>query len=572
MDIIKTGIEITKTIRNVQRLKEIVLVFARHGFDEFISLGVTSKIPNFVLPRSKRGIKKELEEEKEKDWYQVIGHRLRLCFEELGPAFIKFGQLLSSREDLFDPSFVKEMRPLRDKVRPIPFESIKESIEQSLGKSIDEIFQEIEPEPIGTASIGVVFKGQLKNGEDVVIKVRRPGIEKEIQTDFAILSFIVSQMERVSEEIKYLGLSRVINDFAVGLQSELNFNIEALNCERLTDNIKKHDTKKLFHLPKVYKDYTRENILVLERLKGIPFSENDRIISQKEDLSPKVEQGMRIFIKTFLQDGFFHADLHGGNFFYLDNKKIGLIDFGLMGTLSKKGRKNFIAILYAIITHNHENLVYEFLDVADYESIPDIDKLISDVRTTLAPYVGLTVQQVDFTQVFQSILATLRTHRIYLPREWFIVFRALMTLDGVGRDLQIDLDLFKILNEDLQGIITETISKDELIEEAIWLGRDALSSARVLPRHLKWFVREWAKKGYAFEVIHRGHEEEARGVINSIVFLGLMLLTSVFVISGVLSMGNKNVVHWQEISLLSWIFWSLAGLSLFRAYTLMRKL
>ena len=182
MDLIKTGIGISKTIRNVSRLREIVLVFAKHGFDEFISLGITSKIPNFVLPRSKRGIKEELDLETEKDWPKVLGYRLRLCFEELGPAFIKFGQILSSREDLFDSSFIDEMKLLRDKVKSVPFSEVESQIEMSLGKPISKVFKSIDPTAIGTASIGVVFKGELLDGRQVVLKVKRPEIEKMMES------------------------------------------------------------------------------------------------------------------------------------------------------------------------------------------------------------------------------------------------------------------------------------------------------------------------------------------------------------------------------------------------------
>ena len=227
MDLIKTGIGITKTIRNVGRLKEIATIFGRHGFDEFIALGLGSKLPGFVLPKSKTRIKEELEKRSEKDWGGVIGYRLRLAFQELGPAFIKFGQLLSSREDIFDQSFINEMKILRDKVKPVPYETVKPIIERELGKPIDEIFQSIDPTPLGTASIGCVYKAVLKDGTDVVVKVKRPGIDRMIETDFAILLFMSGQIEKVSEEIKYLGLSRIIHDFGMTLQNELNFNVEA---------------------------------------------------------------------------------------------------------------------------------------------------------------------------------------------------------------------------------------------------------------------------------------------------------------------------------------------------------
>jgi ubiquinone biosynthesis protein len=378
--------------------------------------------------------------------------------------------------------------------------------------------------------------------------------------------FLAIQAERVSSELRYLGVSRVLNDFAFTLQRELNFNIEALNCERLKKNLEKHDSKELYHIPKIYKEYSSESILVIEELKGIPFSSHELILEKRDEIIPKLEYGVQLFLKTFLKDGFFHADLHGGNFFYLQDGvrdgQIGLIDFGLMGSLSKTGRHHFIAIIYALLTYNYENLVYEFLDVAEYDTIPDIDGLIRDVREGMSSFVGLSVKQTNFADLLGVVLNTLKKHQIYLPREWYIVFRALITLDGVGKDLGIDLNIFGILETDINDIVQSTFNKEELIEEAAWAARDLTSSFRVLPRHIKWFLRDFAKKGYAIEIKNTGYENELTSLSSSLVFLGFSLLAGVFIFSGIFIIGTKDIHNWSEIPTMSWIFWSL-GLILF---------
>lgn len=562
MDLIKAGIGLSKTIRNVGRLQEIVMVFARHGFDEFITKNTTNKIPNFVLPKSKKTITEELANKSEKDWNQVLGFRLRKCFEELGPAFIKFGQLLSSRDDLFHPSFLEEMRMLRDKVKPVGFEDVRNSIEQAFGKKVEDAFLSFEKEAIGTASIGVVFRAVLKDNTPVVVKVRRPGIEKEIETDFSILMFLANQAERVSKELKYLGISRIVNDFGLTLQRELNFHVEALNCERLKRNIERHDEQKIYYIPKVFKEYSTEDVLVIEELIGIPFSNNEAILSKKAEIIPKMEYGVRLFLKTFLKDGFFHADLHGGNFFYLEDGRIGLIDFGLMGSLSKSGRHHFIAIIYAILSYNYENLVYEFLDVAEYETVPDTEDLIRDVREALSPFVGLSVKQTNFSDLLAVVLGTLKKHQIYLPREWYIIFRALITLDGVGKQLGIDLNIFGILEGDIEEIIQSTFSKEELLEEGMWVARDLTSTMRVLPRHIKWFLRDFAKKGYSIHVRNTGYEKEFSAVVGAMAFLGFSLVASVMFFAGIFIIGTKDVAHWSQIPTGSWVLWSV-GVILF---------
>ena len=570
MDLLKTSIRISKTIRNVSRLREIVMILAKNGFAEFISLGIIKKIPNFVLPRTTKSIEEEVSERKDQDWNRVVGLRLRKSFEELGPAFIKFGQLLSTREDIFDLAFIKEMKKLRDNVFPVPFKEVKKVIEEGLGADIDDIFQSIDPEPIGTASIGVVFKGTLKNGKDVVVKVRRPGVEKMIEVDFSIVKMLIAQAEKISEDIKFLGISRVVDGFAMSLRPELNFNIEALNCQRFAKVLQNYDSSKVYVVPKIYTEYTRENILVMEFLDGIPFTDVERISERIDIIKPRLAKGISVFMKTFLSEGFFHADLHGGNFFLMKNDKIGLIDFGLMGRLGKKGRQNFVAIIYSLLTFNYENLIYEFLEVAEYEKIPDMDKMILKTREVLNPYIGLTTRQINYDMVLRNIFEILKNNRVYLPREWFIVFRAMTTLDGVNRSLGLDFDLYSIMEKDINEIIKDNINKDEMIEEGIWLARDLLGSARALPRHLKWFVREWAKQGYAFDLNLRGHEKHLDSISGSLIFLAYALLASVFVISGTLLVSSFEVTQFGDIPTLCWIFWGMGLITLLRGFRIQR--
>ena len=228
-----------------------------------------------------------------------------------------------------------------------------------------------------------------------------------------------------------------------------------------------------------------------------------------------------------------------------------------MGTLSKRSRQNFIAIIYALVNYNFENLIYEFLDVADYGNIPDVDGLIQDVKAGLGPFVGLTAQQTDFSLVLQIVLKTLREHDLYLPRDWFVVFRALMTLDGTGRSLGIDIDVYSVLAEDIGELIEKALSKEDLMEEAIWTGRDFLTSMRILPRHLKWFFKEWSKRSYGIEIIHKGHETPILQLTLAIQFIGYIFLSDIFTLSGVLLVEDLSVLLYSSVPVICWVFWAL---------------
>lgn len=558
MGIITTGYKITQTIKNINRLREIVTIFARHGFDEFIPQGVIRLIPGFVLPKAtKKKIKEELEKLDESSWAEIIGLRLRLCFEELGPAFIKFGQLFSSREDLFDDGFINQMKLLRDQVSPLGFEKVKAQVELSLGKKIEEVFSSVDINPIGTASIGLVYKAKLLSGEDVVLKVRRPGITDVIATDLSILLFMAKMAEKVEGEIRYLGVSRVLEDFSVSLQNEFNFNIEALNCGKIKKIISKYPNHEIFYIPHIFQEYTTVDLLVMELVEGIPFSDNLEIKKHLDILAPKLDISVRMFVKTFLTDGTFHADLHGGNFFFTKDEKIALIDFGLIGNLSRNARQNLAAIIYSLINNNYETLVNEFLDVAHYENIPNVEKLVQDMRSALAPYVGLTVKQTNFTLLLRQILKTLREHQIYLPNDWFIVFRALITLDGVGKSLGLDFDIFSFLQEDIEEIIQSNFEKKYFLEEALWLGKDVLNSSRLIPRHLRWFLKTWSKNDYAFEMKHNGLEKAFDKMSNAIIFLGFSLFSCILFMTGIQFVSHDILVNldFANIPKVTYLLW-----------------
>ena len=569
MNIIKRSLGITKTIKNMTRFREIMSVFAQNGLDEFIiQSGLHKVIPHFVLPRIR--IESSIKKMGGDSWASVIGHRLRKSFEELGPSFIKFGQLLSTREDLFPPEFIEQMAYLRDQAKGIPFDDALRAIDNSLGQNHDEVFQSIDSRPIGTASIGLVYRAKLKKGDDVVIKVRRPKIQKIIPMDLTIMEFIAERLEKVSEEIKYLGVSRVIKEFGNSLQNELDFNLEALNCKRLKQSLSLLDENKLFYIPNIYEDFTCQDLLVMEELKGTPFRDSENINKELSEIQRKLTDGLDIFIKTLLADGFFHADLHAGNFFSLKNGQIGIIDFGLMGHLSKKSRTALIAILYSITTHNYENLTFELLDIADYDEVPDIDGLVKDMKDTLSSFVGLTAQQINLSLLLNKTVKALAKHKIYLPGEWFIVFRALITLDGVSRFLKMDIDIFCIIEKNLKSVSKEIFSKENLIEEGVLASRDLVTILRVLPRHVRYFMKEFAKKNYAFEIIHTGHERPLNHLRNAVIFFSYSLIASIFFISGVFLINHRSFGLWYEIPKLSWMFWGMGALFLLKGLRIIR--
>ena len=546
MDIIKTGVTVTKALRNMGRLREIVIVLVKHGLGEFVSLetlsDILAKIPGLVLPKSrKRGV-------------GALGKRLRQCCEELGPSFVKFGQLLSTREDIFEESFTRELAKLRERVRPIALAEVREAMEESLGRPLEEIFSSLEEEPLGTASIGSVYRGVLKNGDTVVVKVKRPGIDRIIETDFSIILFLIQRLEKVSEEMRYLGLSRIVEDFSESIHRELNFHIEKANSKRFRDNIKAHPGGESILIPKVYGEYSTDKILTMEYIEGPSLNTLAASGQGSKEVRALLDVGLGLFLGTFLRDGFFHADLHGGNIIFSEGK-LGIIDYGLMGTLTKSNRHSLVIIVYALAHGKFDALVHEFLDIAEYEDIPDVEALTDDVRRALSPILSLSTQEIDYTSLFKHSVACLKRHRVFLPGEWFIVFRSLVALDGLGRSLNYGVNIFERLEGNMEDFLLSCLSKEELLEDALWTGRDMLSAARSLPRHLKWFIRRWAKNGHILEIKHEHLGRHVQTLVHGLRFLGAIFLAGVFTLCGVLLFLESSLP-------LAWTFWFLALVSL----------
>jgi len=360
----------------------------------------------------------------------------------------------------------------------------------------------------------------------------------------------------------------MISDFFKSTHQELNFLIEAQNCERLRKNLELIDKDKYLVVPKVYKEYCTSELLVLEFLEGKPFNEFHSMDELGSDMVEKLDRSIELFTHTLLADGFFHADLHGGNFFVLNDRRIGIIDFGLMGTLSKKNRANLVSILYAVISYNFENLVYEFLDVAEYEKVPDHEELIRDIKDAISPYIGLNVKETNMTELVRGLIKTLSKHQLYLPREWFIIFRALMTLDGVGKSIGIDLNIFKVLEKDLPKLIGELLSRKNSQEELMWVAKDVVSSLRILPKHVKWFIKEISRNDYSFEFRVRGLDEFSKDISRSLFILGLSLLAAISILCGTVFVRNISVYQFSDIPPLTWVFWGGAAYFLLRIATL----
>lgn len=560
---------IVQSIRNVSRFREILSVFVKNGFEEFIYKSkLHERIPNFVFPAAKK--EQVLANSISTDqWWGTVGHRLRLSFEELGPAFIKFGQLLGTRDDFFTPAFTYEMRKLQDDVKGINWSEAKELIEKCWGKNHLEICEEISHDPIASASIASVFTATLKNGEKVVVKVKRKGIDQIIESDFQLMSVLVRTLENTSEQFRWMALSRTLEEFHRSIRTEINFTYELKNLERLRSNLNKVKGSEILVLPRPYAELSNESVFVMELLDGVPFSKLTPADVTK-DLQDKLLQCVQLFLHSMLKDGFFHADLHGGNFFFLKNGKIGVVDFGLVGTLSQKNKNTFMSILYNLTVGDFDRLVYELLDVAEYDKVPDYQELARDLEITLSPFLVLSASQIPSAEFMQNLVAILSKYRIFLPREWSIIFRALVTLDGVGRSLGIDIKVFEILDKSTKEFTSTLINKDQIVMESLWFLKDSLSSLRMWPRHINWFLKEFSKNNYSLDIKIENLSRDFTYAAKSVQFLGHIIASSSLLFLGLYFIEDRNT-NFHELPFMTAFFWIVALVLLVYAFWSLRN-
>jgi ubiquinone biosynthesis protein len=409
-------------MRDLPRLHEISVVFVRHGLGDLVRrLGVASVLERAgsVLQWGTGARSTHLEP----------AQRLRQAFEELGPTFIKLGQMLSAREDLLPPEWTTELAQLHSNVAPLPYDAIAATIERALGAAPSDVFLDIEREPSGSASIAQVHRARLPDGRPVVLKVRRPDIEAKVEADLRLLSQVAQLVERELPEARRYQPVRVVDEFRRSLTRELDLAAEARNIERFARHFK--DDPYIL-IPRVYPQWTSSLMNVQERIDGT--AGEDPAALERAGLDPKllVQRGADAVLKMILEDGFFHADPHPGNVIYLAGNRIAMIDFGMVGRLSPTRRYQIVDLLAGIARHDEQPMLEVLLDWAGDDAV-DEERLAADLSELVIDYADIALKDMRVGALIARITQLVRDHGIVMPADLTLMFKALITLEGLGR-------------------------------------------------------------------------------------------------------------------------------------------
>lgn len=483
---IRTGRQLGQAVKNVQRLRQIISVFAKHGFVDIVDRMNLGKF----LP-GRLGVYAESQADK------TIPERLRLAFEELGPTFVKFGQLLSTRTDLLPESYIDEFIHLQDHVQPLSFEVVRVLVENELNGKIENSYSNFNPEPLAAASIGQVHEAELLTGEKVVVKVQRPEIEKVIETDVSLLAFLANLLEKYVPESRIISPTVVVDEFFRTLSFELDFVVEANNMTKMAENAVSMPE---IVIPRVYKSLSTHKILTLEKLEGIRVNDLTALDAAGIDRKKVVEIGAQAFFRSVMIDGLFHGDLHGGNLFILPGNRIGIVDFGIVGRLSQKSRDQLANMVMSLLTEDYENLCYEYAELSTSGASIDFDGFQREVRNTLSPYMGLSLVDLNVGKVLIEATAIAAKFNVKVPGDWMIVFKAILTIEGMGRTLDPDFDLLSVGQELIKELVKNQYSVQRLTKEFMWVAKDLAALLKVLPRQVRWMFRKLNSNDFAFEI------------------------------------------------------------------------
>lgn len=417
-------------VRDLPRLHEITLVFIRHGLGDLVRrLGIASFLERtgamFHWGEVARGTQLETQQ------------RLRLAFEELGPTFIKLGQMLATREDLLPPEWTEELTRLHTSVAPVPFEEILPVIERALGRPPSEVFVDLEREPSGSASIAQVHRARLRDGREVVLKVRRPGIEAKIEADVRLLAHLARVIESEVPEARRYQPTRVVEEFRRSLMRELDLALEARNIERFARNFR--DEPHIL-IPQVFMLWTSSLMNVQEHIDGTCGEDHAAIERAGLDAKQLAHRGAEAVLKMILVDGFFQADPHPGNVIYLPGNRLALIDLGMVGRLSTTRRNQVIDLVSGIAHRDHEPILEVLLDWAGEDAI-DEELLAADVDELVTDFADLPLKDIQVGSLIAHLTAIVREHGIVLPADLTLMFKALITLEGSARKYDPDFRL-----------------------------------------------------------------------------------------------------------------------------------
>ncbi len=535
--------------RNLGRLSEIAQVAVRHGFGYFFHRHrLTDLLPWGAAVDGSDETASER------------GRRLREMLDELGPTFVKFGQLLSTRPDVVPPDIVTELRKLQDDVRPFPFDQVRVVIEAELDLTLEQAFTEFDPTPIAAASIGQVHSAVLPNDRRVAVKVQRPEAPRQIESDLALMyqaARLVKERVRAADFVDPQGL---VDEFSRAIRQELDYRLEARNADAFRHNFAGEEGVRI---PRVFWSYTTSKVLALEFLDGKQFAD-----LEPEQLSPDERRDLAhrmsdAWMTMIFRHGFFHGDPHPANILLLDSGELGLVDFGLVGKLTDDDMSKLTRLFIDAATENVDALPRRLAELGVRYPKEREEEFRSRLRELFDRYYGVRLSDLDQVQVIREAFQLIYAMNLHLPTRFVLLDKAIATLGAVGADLYPDFNVFEVAKPYARGLMVERFTPRRIAQRAQREARDLAGIARELPYQVSDILQEMRAGQIEIGFVHKGLDElmhrldvVANRLVVALVVAGGLLGSSLI---GIFAEGGPHLLGLNIVSVLGFLLSGLLG-------------
>jgi ubiquinone biosynthesis protein len=527
LSIRKIGV-IGRTYRNLNRYRQILGVLIKYGFGDLIE---TLNIEQYI-EIGLQMISKKRREPVEK---LSRAERVRMAFEELGPTYIKLGQILSTRPDLVQVDFIHELSKLQDEVPPFPFEDARRIVESELREPLENIFESFTQTPLASASIGQVHRARYLDGEDVAVKVQRPGIRRLIDIDLEIMLHLATLAERHIEELSFHQPVRIVEEFAKTLERELDYTIEATSMERVSRQFL-HDAT--VYIPKVYRETTTSRVLTTELVQGIKVSKLDLLDQEGYDRKTITFRGAQICLRQIFNHGFFHADPHPGNIFVLPDNVICLLDFGMVGAIDRNTREDFVELVDSIVRKDETRAAQCLLKITSWDEEPDMRSFEKDVSEFIGEHLYKPLKEIELGKLLQQLLELSARHRLRIYPDIFLMMKALSTVEGVALLLDPDFDMLQHAEPFIKKVKLERFSPKRLENDVLTLTSQMFTFLKDFPKDLLEITRLIRQRKLSFSHELQGldqmlstHDQISNRISFSILIAALIIGSALIVIS-----------------------------------------
>ena len=542
---IKSGTVRFKELEKIKRIKKLADVLMKYGFEEILSRSELEKrLPKRIVGRN-RGKIKDIKS-------RTIYERVRMALEEMGPAYVKFGQMLSNRNDILSEEMISELQKLQDKVE-IQEVDIRKKLAEELNIIPEEYFQSIDEEPMASASIGQVFRAVLKNGEKVVLKIRRDNIDNVVETDLIIMKDMAKFLEKYDVNAKNINLLYIVETFENMLKKELSLTNERKNMERFENNFKGNEH---LHVPVVYKELSNNRILCMEFIEGIKITDKEKI--EKTGFNPKeiASLGLELYIKQVMKYGFFHADPHPGNIFLGKDGKLIFIDFGAMGTLYPYEIELLEELTLNFLQKDVKKMIATIKELALGYNISDEKKLERGFYDILSMVDGTSLEEINLVEIMERVKTLLSQNQVLLSEDVYLLVKGIGQIEGIGRHLNPQLNIMQEIGKNAQEIMVKRMSPKYILEKGMGKVGEFSENWLTLPSDLKRLLEKIQNN----ELKHR-HElvgfENFQKITERLV-MGLVV-SSLIIGSSILVLANMPP-HINGISVLGILGFVISGI------------